>query len=248
LVFVSPSAGWCVRCGGPGGCAVPVSAATSVTATFNLLPMTLSVTKSGAGSGTVTSTPAGIICGTACSQSFTPARAVTPPATPAAASSFAGWSGACSGTGSCAVTVNAPSTVTATFNVTPPSLPGDAGTPSATQVGTDASGVTFSVTWTAGSGATSYAYSAAFNDGSASQQGSVTTTSMQLRMAYHSSGSAFGGFACVPSVNAPGPSAGQSCHPPPGPARPGPPVTLSVTKSGAGSGTVTSPAGINCGA
>src|SRR4029450_1596750 len=141
--------------------------------------LTLSVTKSGTGSGTVTSTPAGINCGTTCSQSVTQGTTLT--ATPAAGSSFAGWSGPCSGTGTC--TVTAASTVTATFNITPPGLPGDAGTPSATQVGTDASGVTFSVTWTAGSGATSYAYSAAFNDGSGSQQGSGTTTSMQLRMA-----------------------------------------------------------------
>ncbi len=99
--------------------------------------------------------------------------------------------------------------------------------------------MTFTVTWGAGSGATSYGYSAGFNDGTGGQQGTVTATSMQLRMPYHSSGSASGGFACVQSVNAAGTSAGQSCTTLQVPARPVTAVTLSVTKSGTGAGTVT---------
>ncbi len=43
------------------------------------------------GSGTVTSTPAGIDCGGACVASFAPAQVVTLGATPADGSSFAGW-------------------------------------------------------------------------------------------------------------------------------------------------------------
>jgi hypothetical protein len=77
---------------------------------------TLSVTKGGAGSGTVTSSPAGINCGSTCSFAFASGTAVTLTASPAAGSSFAGWSGACSGTGSCTVMLNSAEGATATFN------------------------------------------------------------------------------------------------------------------------------------
>jgi beta-lactam-binding protein with PASTA domain len=40
---------------------------------------------------------------------------VTLTATPATSSTFTGWSGACSGTGSCVVTTNSSTSVTATF-------------------------------------------------------------------------------------------------------------------------------------
>jgi len=75
----------------------------------------LSVIKAGAGSGTVTSSPAGISCGATCFASFATGTAVTLTAAPTAGSTFTGWSGACSGTGTCAITLNANATVTATF-------------------------------------------------------------------------------------------------------------------------------------
>jgi subtilase family serine protease/sugar lactone lactonase YvrE len=53
----------------------------------------LTITRTGAGSGTVTSVPAGINCGTACSQAFVSATGVTLTTAPAANSFFAGWSG-----------------------------------------------------------------------------------------------------------------------------------------------------------
>jgi GH18 family chitinase len=74
---------------------------------------TLTVTM--AGSGTVTSSPAGISCGASCSASYDPGTVVTLAASPAAGSSFAGWSGGCSGPGSCQVTMDAARSVTATF-------------------------------------------------------------------------------------------------------------------------------------
>jgi hypothetical protein len=77
---------------------------------------TLTVSKNGTGSGTVTSNPAGINCGSTCSANFAQGSTVTLSATPASGSSFAGWSGACSGTGSCTVTMDAAKSVTATFN------------------------------------------------------------------------------------------------------------------------------------
>jgi PKD repeat protein len=77
---------------------------------------TLNVTKSGTGSGTVTSSPSGISCGSDCSQSYDYGSSVTLTANPASDSTFAGWSDACSGTASsCQLEMNANKNVTATF-------------------------------------------------------------------------------------------------------------------------------------
>jgi hypothetical protein len=72
------------------------------------------VSKSGAGAGSVTGN--GIDCGATCSVSLSDGTAVSLTATAAAGSVFAGWSGACSGTGPCATTMTADQSVTATFN------------------------------------------------------------------------------------------------------------------------------------
>ena len=80
----------------------------------------LTVTKAGTGSGTVTSSPAGVNCGSDCSESYASGTNVTLTAAAASGSTFAGWSGACSGTGSCAATMSAARSVTATFNTTTP--------------------------------------------------------------------------------------------------------------------------------
>jgi hypothetical protein len=77
---------------------------------------TLTITKPGAGSGTVTSSVGGIGCGAICTGDFDPGTSVTLTATPAAGSTFAGWSGACAGTGSCTLTMDAPKAAAATFN------------------------------------------------------------------------------------------------------------------------------------
>jgi hypothetical protein len=76
---------------------------------------TLAVTTTGTGSGTVSSNPAGISCGSTCSYEFGGGKSVTLTATPAAGSGLLGWSGACSGIGTCTVTMNQARTVTATF-------------------------------------------------------------------------------------------------------------------------------------
>src|SRR5262249_55840236 len=78
----------------------------------------LIVTKSGTGSGGVTSAPAGINCGSDCVEIYPPGTVVTLTATPAGDSVFAGWTGACTNTsGTCTVTVNAATTVNAIFNL-----------------------------------------------------------------------------------------------------------------------------------
>lgn len=67
--------------------------------------VTLSISRIGQGSGTVTSTPAGISCVTTCSGNFPASTMVTLTATPDDGSNFAGWSGAgCSGIMMCMVT------------------------------------------------------------------------------------------------------------------------------------------------
>ncbi|HJT21081.1 MAG TPA: CARDB domain-containing protein [Nitrospira sp.] len=117
----STFAGWSGGiCSGTGPCTVVMSADQTVTATFNppANSLTLTVVEAGTGSGTITSTPAGITCGTACSAGFAPSTVVTLTATPAAGSTFSGWSGGgCSGTGPCVVVMNGNQTVTATFAV-----------------------------------------------------------------------------------------------------------------------------------
>lgn len=80
---------------------------------------TLAVTRSGTGSGTITSSPAGISCGTDCWEDFSSGSTVTLTATPAAGSYFHGWSGACAGSASCVVSMNAARDVTAIFKPAP---------------------------------------------------------------------------------------------------------------------------------
>jgi streptogramin lyase len=93
-----------------------ITAGAAPPPTFNL-----SVTKPGSGSGTVTSTPAGIACGSTCSADFSSGTQVTMTAVASAGSTFAGWNGGgCSGSGSCTITVNADTALSATFNQTPP--------------------------------------------------------------------------------------------------------------------------------
>jgi hypothetical protein len=110
--------GWSgAGCSGTGDCVVTISAAETVTATFNLQHQ-LTVNKDGTGTGTVTSDPAGIDCGATCANDFDANTVVTLTATADTGSTFSGWTGAgCSGTGNCPVTMSAVETVTATFTL-----------------------------------------------------------------------------------------------------------------------------------
>ncbi len=84
----------------------------AVVSAVTTFPLTVSI--AGTGTGTVTSSPTGINCGTVCSTTFA-AGTVALTASAGAGSAFTGWSGACSGTGVCNVTMNAAQSVTASF-------------------------------------------------------------------------------------------------------------------------------------
>jgi hypothetical protein len=103
MLTATPAAGW--RFGHWEGDACsgtsPVCSAWAytwvrTTAVFDQASL-VTVNRDGSGLGSVTSSPAGVACGTGCSATFDPGQSVTLTATPDAGSRFAGWSGACSG-------------------------------------------------------------------------------------------------------------------------------------------------------
>ncbi len=110
--------GWGGACSGATAtCSVTMSQARNVTAQF--VPSTseshtLSITVTGGGA--VSSDPAGINCGTACSANYAAGTSVTLTATPASGQLFLSWGGACAGTTlTCAVAMTEARSVTATF-------------------------------------------------------------------------------------------------------------------------------------
>ena len=128
--------GWSGACTGTAtSCTVAMSQVHNVTATFNPSQLGLSVTANrgtSTASGSVTSTPSGLNCSTptaagtaarTCSGNFAFNANLTLTATPAAGSSFNGWSGACTGTAStCTVAMTAARSVTANFALAPHTL------------------------------------------------------------------------------------------------------------------------------
>ncbi len=116
----SDFAGWSgAGCTGTGNCVVSMTQARTVTARFTLKSYQLVVVRQGAGTGSVTSTPAGIRCGSTCTVSRTHGSSVTLRAVASAGSTFTGWSGSgCTGTGSCVVSMTQARSVTATFTLT----------------------------------------------------------------------------------------------------------------------------------
>lgn len=137
-------AGWSGACSGTGACSLVLSATQSVTATFSPVGVShpLTVQPAGSGSGTITSSPAGVSCGSDCSESYPEGTLVTLTASPAGGSIFGGWSGAgCSGAGACIVTMDAARSVTATLTLSRTLSVGQAGSGSGT-VSSSPSGIT----------------------------------------------------------------------------------------------------------
>lgn len=112
-VTVTPTAssdsdfvGWAGACTGSGACEVTMDAAKTVTATFDLKNYALTVNKVGSGTTSVAS-----------GTEFAHGTAVTVTATQDTGWHFIGWTGDCSGTGDCVVTMDGAKTVTATFEI-----------------------------------------------------------------------------------------------------------------------------------
>jgi glucose/arabinose dehydrogenase len=78
----------------------------------------LTVTRSGKGGGTVNG-PGGMSCAPVCSVEYDPGELVTLNAAVAGNSWFAGWSGACGGSGDCVVVMDGDRSVTAAMNLRP---------------------------------------------------------------------------------------------------------------------------------
>jgi hypothetical protein len=113
VVIAGNTYSWHVKARNSGG-----ESPWSSTRTFMIRPQTfnLALTTAGTGSGTVTSNPAGIHCGSTCSYEFNANTEVTLTATATAGSIFTGWNGAgCTGRGTCKVTMTAAKSISANF-------------------------------------------------------------------------------------------------------------------------------------
>jgi hypothetical protein len=227
----STFAGWSGDCSGTTPtCQVVRSGTTAISATaqFTLITHTLTAVLAGTGSGSIASAPAGIACGTDCTEAYTAGTSVTLTATPTASSTFTGWSGGgCTGTGTCTVTMNAAATVTATFALTTRQLTvTNAGTGTGS-VASAPAGITCGATCTA-----------SFNHGTV-----VTLTATATASSVFSGwtgGGCTGTGTCVVTLNeATTVTANFVIRT----------SILTVIKAGAGTGSVSSaPTGITCGA
>jgi len=113
---------WSGDCEFDGECEMAMDDDKSVAATFNLEPVNvfpLAVEVDGSGSGVVTSSPGVISCDAICTGEFMAGTEATLTATPAVGSRFSGWSSACSGVGTCKVTMAHAHSVGATFDKIP---------------------------------------------------------------------------------------------------------------------------------
>ncbi len=220
--------GWSQACTGIGTCVVTMDAVKDLTASFEPIVFALNISKAGTGAGTVSSAPAGIDCGTICSATLYQNWITVLTATPAAGSSFTGWSGACTGTGTCRVLMNAIKNVTATFTVNPP--------------------VTFTLTITKnGSGTGSVSSSPAGIDCGATCSATFNQDSSVALIATPANGSVFAGWtgACIGTGACTGAVRAVTATFNTAPVNT---FALTVNKAGTGAGTVSSnPAGIDCG-
>lgn len=89
----SALARWEGACSGTGECMVDVSRDQTVRARFEGTGPAVQVRKTGLGSGTVVSSPAGIDCGSTCAARFDTDERVTLSVTPTGRSVFVGWTG-----------------------------------------------------------------------------------------------------------------------------------------------------------
>ena len=112
---------WMGACSGASAtCNLIMTTDTNVTAVFDPIKtkeyrLTTAKRRVNAGDGTITSDDGMINCGRTCSKSYYPGTPVALSATAADKSTFTGWSGPCTGTDTCVVTIDKAKTVHATF-------------------------------------------------------------------------------------------------------------------------------------
>lgn len=109
----------------------PITGDCAVEATFAINPFMVAMNTTGTGKGRVTLWPGEVVCGNACSPRFEDGSTVMASPTPEYGSVFAGWSGGCSGTDLCIVTVKGDISITAIFDLLPLSANFIASPPSA---------------------------------------------------------------------------------------------------------------------
>jgi Divergent InlB B-repeat domain len=85
--------------------------------TFTKLRYSVTVSTTGTGKGSVVSTPGGIDCGSTCTTAYDWGTTITLTPQPATGSKFVAWTGSCSGSGGCTVTVAAAMNVGAVFDL-----------------------------------------------------------------------------------------------------------------------------------
>ena len=114
---------WAGACEGNAGCEVIMDAPKEVEAKFERTAFVLTVERTGAAEGSVTSSPEGIDCGKDCEQVYAKGLNVSVQAAPAAGAVFGGWSGDCAefGTASvCVLKLDKDRTAVANFTYPPP--------------------------------------------------------------------------------------------------------------------------------
>jgi uncharacterized repeat protein (TIGR02543 family) len=203
-------------------------------------PLSLSVSLAGSGGGMVSSQPVGVRCAsgnasTGCAGRFQPGTMVTLTAQPESDSTFSGWSGACSGTGSCVVTMAQAASVTAQFDPITYSLRTVLAGNGVGSVSSQPAGIACS---NGSGGAASSSCTATFDDGTP-----VTLTAQPAdgsQFAGWTGGGCTGTDPCVTTVSGAQTVTAQFTLRS---------ETLTVTRSGNGQGAVTSASGaVDCGA
>jgi len=120
-----------------------VTANHTITAAFAINTYNVTTATTGTGSGSIILNPAG--------GTYDHGTVVTATATAAVSSNFTGWSGACVGTGTCSVTIDAPKSISAaftlkTYTVTPTAGAGGSISPNTAQTVNHGSTAQFTVT------------------------------------------------------------------------------------------------------
>ncbi len=118
--------GWGGACTGTADCVVTMTGDTAVAATFAALaPYTLTLTNDGLGEGRIAVPALAENCAGTCEVTVYAGEVYTLTATPIAGYTFAGWSGACSGSGSCELVISGDAAVTASYEPIPAGTCGD---------------------------------------------------------------------------------------------------------------------------